>query len=564
MLAQAIRSVFRTARNPGPLDDFWYRPATQPTASGVSVGDSTAMTISTWWACVRVLSDTVGCMPLHVYKRQANDRKSRDSKHEWYETLHNKPNAWQTPIVFKSMMVGHLLLRGNFYARIDPPLPQLDILSPSLVPLNPDRMGSPRQDRYGMLSYPYTYADGQRQTFTQDEILHVKLLTNDGITGMSPLAYARETIGLAAAQTGYASSLFGGGGFLKYYLKTSKRLGAEGRKNFREGWRDLHGDPRNFEPPILEDDMDIHTLGMDNDDAQFLESRKFSSYELCQFLGVPPHMVFLMDRATWANTEQMGIEFLTIHLNPYLVRVEQEVQPLLGESHFAEFLRDAIVRGDINSRYQAYNTGLQAGFLTRNEVRARENLDPVPGGDELLTPLNMGPVGQQPRPKPPTRDEPEEENEEEDEPQASAQFVTLQAAEIVPAVAPVAEPGPAPQAATINLEPLIVDVAQRLVAREIVGLNARIDKAANDPQAYFRWAAEWFEKHREYVVKAIEPLFTAAGSSVDPTTAAAEYCDLSIQEFASKEPAVILSEWHLTKAGRLAEILRSAICTPTS
>jgi hypothetical protein len=257
----------------------------------------------------------------------------------------------------------------------------------------------------------------------------------------------------------------------------------------------------------------------------------------------------------------MGIEFLTIHLNPYLVRVEQEVQPLLGDDHFAEFLRDAIVRGDINSRYQAYNTGLQAGFLTRNEVRARENLDPVPGGDELLTPLNMGTAGQQqPRQQPP-RQEPEEE---EDEPEASAQFVTLQAAEIMPVVETTAEPAPAPQAATIDLEPLIVDVAGRLVAREIVGLNARIDKAANDPQAYFRWAAEWFEKHREYVTKAIEPLFTAAGSTIDPTAAAAQYCDLSIQEFASKEPAVILSEWHLTKAGRLAEILRSAICTPTS
>lgn len=561
MLAQAIRSVFRTARKPGPLDDFWYRPATQPTASSVSVGDSTAMTISTWWACVRVLTDTVGCLPLHVYRRQPNDRKTRDQNHEWYPVLHGTPNEWQTPIVFKSMMVGHLLLRGNFYARIDPPLPQAEKPYPSLVPLNPDRMGALKQDRYGFVSYPYTYSDGRQQTFTQDQILHVKLLTTDGLVGLSPLAYARESIGLATAQAGYASSIFSGGGFIKYYLKTSKRLGAEGRKNFRDGWRDLHGDPRHFEPPILEDDMDIHTLGMNNEDAQFLESRKFSAYELCQFLGVPPHMVFLMDRATWANTEQMGIEFLTIHLNPYLVRIEQELQPILGETHFAEFLRDAIVRGDINSRYQAYNTGLQAGFLTRNEVRARENLDPVPGGDELLTPLNMGPVGQRPQQQRPA--EPDADDDD-DEPEALAHFVTLQAAEIVPVVETAAEPVPTPQTATINLEPLIADVAQRLVAREIVGLNARISKAANDPQAYFRWSVEWFEKHREYVAKAIEPLTAAAGSPVDPTAAAAEYCDRSVQEFASKEPSVVLAEWHLTKAGRLAAQLQELLCTPTS
>ena len=563
MLAQAIRSVFRTARNPGPLDDFWYRPTTQPTASGVSVGDSTAMTISTWWACVRVLSDTVGCMPLHVYRRQANDRKTRDANHEWYPVLHAKPNEWQTPIVFKSMMVGHLLLRGNFYARIDPPLPQAEKPFPSLVPLNPDRMGTPKQDRYGFLSYPYTYADGQRQTFTQDDLLHVKLLTNDGITGMSPLAYARETIGLAAAQSGYASSLFGGGGFLKYYLKTTKRLGAEGRKNFREGWRDLHGDPRNFEPPILEDDMDIHTLGMNNEDAQFLESRKFSAYELCQFLGVPPHMVFLMDRATWANTEQMGIEFLTIHLNPYLVRVEQEVQPLLGDDHFAEFLRDAIVRGDINSRYQAYNTGLQAGFLTRNEVRARENLDPVPGGDELLTPLNMGTAGQQqPRQQPPRQ----EAEEEEDEPEASAQFVTLQAAEIVPVVETTAEPEVKPQAATIDLEPLMVDVGGRIVHTETSALRRQIKREwhAEQPAAFFRWSVEWFEKHKDYVTKATTPLYAAAKTAGVPSVFAESYCSTSVQEFASGDPSDVITEWETNKAGRLAEILRTAICTPMS
>lgn len=567
MLAQAIRSVFRTARNPGPLDDFWYRPATQPTASGVSVGDSTAMTISTWWACVRVLTDTVGCLPLHVYRRQPNDRKTRDQNHEWYPVLHGTPNEWQTPIVFKSMMVGHLLLRGNFYARIDPPLPQAEKPYPSLVPLNPDRMGALKQDRYGFVSYPYTYSDGRQQTFTQDQILHVKLLTTDGLVGLSPLAYARESIGLATAQAGYASSIFSGGGFIKYYLKTSKRLGAEGRKNFRDGWRDLHGDPRHFEPPILEDDMDIHTLGMNNEDAQFLESRKFSAYELCQFLGVPPHMVFLMDRATWANTEQMGIEFLTIHLNPYLVRIEQELQPILGETHFAEFLRDAIVRGDINSRYQAYNTGLQAGFLTRNEVRARENLDPVPGGDELLTPLNMGPVGQRPQQqRPPVEPDDTDDDDTVDEPQASAQFVTLQAADVLPIVETTTESDPAPQAVTFDVEPLIADAAARIVHTELSALRRQIkrDWHAEQPAAFFRWSVEWFEKHREYVTKATAPLYAATCSESQPAAFAESYCSASVQEFASGDPSEILTRWEATKAGRLAEQLQELLCIPTS
>lgn len=544
MLANAIKTM---ASRPGPLSDFWYRPTSQPVAAGVTVNDGTALAIATWWACVRVLSDTVGAMPIHVYKREDDDRKRRDSSHPWYATLHNTPNRWQTPIGYKSLVIGHLLLRGNHYSRVDPPQPEIDLPSPSLVPLNPDRMDPPRQDRYGYLSYRYRYQDGRTVDYTQDQIVHFKILSGDGLTGLSPLSYARETLGLAQAQTTYAASLFGGGGFLKYYLKTSKRLGAEGRKNFRDGWRDLHGQPGKFEPPILEDDMDIHTLGMSNDDAQFLESRKFSAYEICQFLGVPPHLVFLLDRATFSNIEHQGLEFLTIHLNPYLVRIEQELQPWLGDGYFAEFLRDAIVRGDLASRYAAYNVGLQAGFLTRNEVRIRENLDPVDGGDELLEPLNMAPAGQRQQAQQPAR----QAAPEPDADDGQAAVVPL------PVVAAAEPMRPA-----VDLKPLIADAAERIVSREIIGLNARIDKAGKDPAAYFAWAAEWFGKHQEYVGKALSPLFTAAGLDAEQAASCAtEYCDQTVQEFARKKPQATLDEWQSTKAGRLAATLEDKLCT---
>jgi len=551
MLAQAIRSVFRSSR-PGPLSDFWYQPTAQPVASGVTVSDSTALGVSTWWACVRVLSDTVGAMPLHVYRRQDDDRKTRDSSHPWYDTLHKAPNVWQTPIGFKSMMIGHLLLRGNFYARIDDPQPQADRMSPSIVPLNPDRMEIPRQDQFGYVTYKYRYSDGTTKEYSQDQILHVKLLSGDGLTGMSPLTYARETLGLAQAQSGYASSLFGGGGFIKYYLKTSKRLGPEGKKNFREGWRDLHGDARTFEPPILEDDMDIKTLGMSNDDAQFLESRKFSAYELCQFLGVPPHLVFLLDRATFSNIEHQGLEFLTIHLNPYLVRIEQELQPWLGDDYFAEFLRDAIVRGDLSSRYTAYNMGLQAGFITPNEVRLRENLDPLPGGDELRTPLNMAPAsGGQAQP-PREESEPEEPDEDEDD-EAAAIAVPVHV-----------ESQPEPQRPTIDLAPLIADAAARIVAREVACLGVRVAKSSSDPAAYFAWAVTWFEGHKDYAAKTIAPIVAASASPLDTSAWSAEYCSATVQEFASREPAAVLKDWEATKAGRLAATIGEALCTTES
>jgi len=553
MLAQAIRSAFRLAR-PGPTSDFWYSPTAQPVAAGVTVSDSTAMAVSTWWACVRVLSDTVGAMPIHVYRREADDRKRRDSSHPWYDTLHKSPNIWQTPIVFKSMMIGHLLLRGNFYARIDEPQPAADRLIPSLVPLNPDRMEIPRQDRFGYLTYKYRYSDGTTKEYRQDEVLHVKLLTGDGFVGMSPLSYARETLGLAQAQTGYAASLFGGGGFIKYYLKTSKRLGAEGKKNFREGWRDLHGDARTFEPPILEDDMDIKTLGMSNDDAQFLESRKFSAYELCQFLGVPPHLVFLLDRATFSNIEHQGLEFLTIHLNPYLVRIEQELQPWLGDDHFAEFLRDAIVRGDLGSRYAAYNIGLQAGFVTPNEVRIRENMDPLPGGDELRAPLNMAPAAAQSQP-PRREPEPDPEPDEDEE-----------AARVSPDVRTLADtPEPIAQRPAVDLTPLIADAADRIVKAEVEKLSQRVDKAAADPVKFFQFAQSWFDKsHRSYVVKVIGPILAADGRGLDADAFATEYIDAAVQEFASKEPGELIEDWKCNKAARVAAIMERKLCTTAS
>jgi hypothetical protein len=367
--------------------------------------------------------------------------------------------------------------------------------------------------------------------------------------------------------------MFSGGGFLKYYPNTTTRLGAEGRKNFRDGWRDLHGQAGRFEPPILEDDMDIHTLGMSNEDAELLSSRKFSAYEICQFLGVPPHMVFLMDRATWANTEQMGLEFLTIHLNPYLVRIEQEVQTYMGESHFAEFLRDAIVRGDIASRYAAYNTGLQAGFLTRNEVRAKENLDPIEGGDELLAPLNMAPAGQRATPEPEPDPEPKDDDEEP-EAAAVAQPVVVSAdwqpivVEIMspPVSVAVAEsaPPPAPPAPGIDMHPLIADAAERIVAREAMGLNARIEKADKDPAAYFAWAVTWHEKHRDYVAKTVAPLAKAAASELDPVRFAADYCDSSVQELARRDIAVLTNEWAEAKTAELTTRLETLLCTIAS
>jgi len=529
MLTTAIRGALGIKTVHGPADDFWYRPISTPTAAGVTVGDTEALAASTFWACVRVLSDTVGAMPWHLYRREGEGDEQEDIKAKsdpWYHVLHDAPNVYQEPITFKAMGVMHLSLRGNFVCRIDQPTYGWEW--PQLVPLNPDRIKIERGNN-GTLNYQHTHQDGQTRDYSQDQIFHVKLMSGDGVWGYSPLTYAKATLGLGIAQERHASSIYGGGGFFKYFLKTTKKLGPEGRKNFRESWRDLHGDPGNFSPPILEDDMDIKTLGMSLEDSQLLESRKFGSYEVCQFLGVPPHLVFLLDRATFSNIEHQSIEFSTIHLNPWLVRFEQAIQPQLAADHFSQFARDSIVRGDIGARYDAYSKALQGRpFMVPNDVRRLENLPPVEGWDEPADPLNMaavGPVGQQ---------------------QAAVATV---------------EDDDEPQAVANNIRPLIAAAAERIVSREVKSLRARAAKAEDNRQLYNAWAGEWFAKHVEFCKSIMQPIAEAAGREV-ADIGLNGFCELYLGELqAADNVAAKLDEWEQTKAEDITSHIEVILCT---
>jgi HK97 family phage portal protein len=519
----------------GPLDDFWYQRTPMPSLAGVTIDEAIALSYSTFWACVRILSDTVGAMPWHVYEREGEGDEQRDEKakgYKWYDVLHERPNVYQDAMTFKAMGVAHLILRGNFYSRVIPGISEGE--PPQLLPLNPDKMELFQDPVTSVISYQYKHRDGEIRVYSQDEMLHVKMLSLDGVKGLTPLEYAKQTLGLAIAEQRHASSIFGGGGFFKYFLKTTKRLGPEGRKNLRESWKDIHGDPGSFSPPILEDDLDIKTLGMTLEDSQLLESRKLSAYEVCQFLGVPPHLVFLLDRATFSNIEHQSIEFSTIHLNPWLVRFEQAMAYHLDEGYFSQFARDSIIRGDTQSRYDAYSKALQGRpFMVPNDVRRLENLPPIEGWDEPIDPLNMaapGEPGKQSTPSPIRQ--PVDEKEE---------------------------------SSTIDhLRPVIADASRHIVSREVVGLRSRASKAAEDRGLFNAWAGEWFAKHVAFVARELSPVFQAAGESM-PDAAAAEYCELSREEMAAAGNVVhLLTEWETFKPQRLAAILEARLCTNES
>jgi hypothetical protein len=336
------------------------------------------------------------------------------------------------------------------------------------------------------------------------------------------------------------AGLFSGGGFIKYFLKTTKRLGKEGRKNFREGWRDVHsnrpGQP--YTPPILEDDMDLHTLGLSNEDMQTVESEGITAIEMCQFFGVPPHLVFILNRATFSNIEHQGIEYKSLHLQPWAVRFEQAIESHFDEADpfYVEFLMDALLRGDTKTRYEAYSKALGGrAFATVNEVRRKEGWEPIDGEDELP-----------PMPNESLPREEEEEPEEAETPEPPEQEDET-------------------QAAAVNLQPLVLDAGRRIVAREVSGLRARADKAADDRATWDKWAATWYGGHSKYIAATVRPILEAAGIGNGAADRFADtYCVAQMNALAGQPVAETVDEWEHNQPAAVAERIGELLECSTS
>jgi len=386
------RLLDMAAGTPDAADDYWYEPRGTLAGSGVNVTADVALTVSAVFACVRVLAETVGSLPLVVYRRDGEDRKTRARGQRIYEILHDQPNGWMSSLEWREMMTGHCALRGNAYSWIqDGVRGAVD----ELIPLHPDRM-EVEQLRSRRLRYHYTWPWGERQTFVQDEIYHLRGLSSDGITGLSVVSYARETIGLALASEGYAARMFLNDARPGGVLEHPGELSDGAHKRILASWQEDHGGWRNRgKPAIFEEGMKWHQIGMTGEDSQYILSRQFSVTEVARWFRMPPHLIQELTRSTFSNIEHQGLEFVIYTMMPWFRRWEQAIgrDLITSPDLFAEFLVDALLRGDTLSRYQAYGRGILDGWLTRNEARIKENLEPLPGLDTPLVPLNMGPAG---------------------------------------------------------------------------------------------------------------------------------------------------------------------------
>jgi HK97 family phage portal protein len=366
-------------------------------AAGVSVSAESALRNMTVAACVRILAETVSSLPLLVYRRRERG-KERAPDHPLYRILHDQPNSEMSSFEFRETLMGHLALWGNAYAEIER---DGGGRVAALWPLRPDRMKVTREN--GALVYRYRLSAGEEVALPQRNVFHVRGLSGDGIVGYSPIRLAREAIGLALATEEFGARFFGSGARPGAVLQHPGKLNEEAQKRLRQSLEDAHGGlSRAHRLMILEEGMTWQQIGIPPEDAQFLQTRSFQVEEIARFYRVPLVLLQHTEKSTSWGTgiEQFMIAFIVHTIRPWLVRWEQAIQRnlfLYGErdTYFAEFLVDGLLRGDVESRYRAYATARQWGWLSANDIRELENMNPIPGGDIYLSPMNMAPVGQE-------------------------------------------------------------------------------------------------------------------------------------------------------------------------
>lgn len=350
------------------------------TASGASVTPDKSMRVAAVYRCVSIISGAVATLPIDIIRKVDERTRESVSDSSVAKIFSRKPNGWQKPAVFRRMMQAHLLLRGNAYALIVRSRGEVQ----ALFPLHPDRVECKQNDDL-TLEYTYTRKDGRKIKLAQQEVFHLVGLTLDGVHGVSAITYARETIGLSLTMEDHGASTFRNGARVSTVLKHPGKLGPEGIESLRGSLEDFRaGGEKEGKALILEEGMDASALAMNAQDAQWIESRKFSRTDIAMFFGVPPHMIGDTEKSTSWGTgiEQQSIGFVTWTLEDHLTMWEEAitVDLLDDEKTRAKFNRSALVKGDIKARWEAYVKALQWGVFSPDDVLELEDRNPRADG----------------------------------------------------------------------------------------------------------------------------------------------------------------------------------------
>ncbi len=393
---------------------------TGTSASGVAVSPQTAMQSAAVYSSVKVLAESIGMLPLNLYRKEANNARTLLSDHPLHVLCHDQPNEWMTSVEFWEMMVMSLNLRGNAYAYINRNRSGQVV---ELLPLQPDMVQVEMSTDF-QLEYRISMPDGAFKRLGVGEIFHIRGLTLNGWLGISPIAYARESIGLALATERFGGQLFKNGAKMGGVLEHPGKLSKESYERIKTSFDEAHSGDNAHKTALLEEGMKFARISLSANDSQFLDTRKYQRSEIAAIFRVPPHMIGDLERATFSNIEQQSLEFVNYSLMPWLVRIEKAIKrdlmtPDERKTMTAKFNVSGLLRGDASARSALYHNGILDGWMTRNEARAAESelgivLSPIDGLDLPLIPLNM-----EDGTRPPEPDEPESNPELPSEDDAS-------------------------------------------------------------------------------------------------------------------------------------------------
>ena len=395
--------LFKSRAEPkNSLPGDGYRPYIGRTTSGNSVTQRSRMQLTAVYCCVRVLAEGVASLPLVTYQEKKDGTKVRAVDHPLYYLLHDEPNPEMTSFSFRETLMTHLLLYGNAFAQI---IRNGKGEVVALYPLMPDRMKVDR-DEHGHIYYEYMKQQDEAATMktgtvilSPEDVLHIPGLGFDGLVGYSPIAMAKNAIGMASACEEYGASFFANGASPGAVLEHPGVL--KDPEKVRTAWQEAYGGPHKANRvAVLEEGMKFTPISINPQEAQFLETRKFQIEEIARIFRVPLHLIGDLDHATFSNIEEQSLEYVQYTLQPWLIRWEQAIQrslftPEEKKTMFCRFNVDGLLRGNYQSRMQGYSIGIANGFMSVNDVRALEQMDLIPdeeGGNTYMVNGTMTPL----------------------------------------------------------------------------------------------------------------------------------------------------------------------------
>lgn len=475
---------------PAPWDDYWYNPLGSASASGMRITESSAKRIATVLACVGVIGRNLGMMPCKIYTEAPDGSKKLVDHHPLYDVLYIRPNSQQTAFEFKQMMQGHLELRGNAYAEIIPgPRGPVD----QLVPMHPDRVHVERLKPSGRLRYVYNDPlTGQTRNLTQEEVFHLRNFSDDGFVGQSTIGMACDTFGVALAQQDYSARFLKNDARPPLVIEGTNFKNKDDKEEFRKSWQASQTGANRGMAAILPLGVSIKEIGVKPIDQQLLDAQKFQRIQICSIFGVPPHLIGETEKtATYASVEQFNIMYAVHCILPRLVLWEQAIQRdlLTSNKYFAKFSMAALLRGDTASRFAAYHVAIGDGWMSQDETRALEDMNPIPNGigRKYWRPAAWTPLDQLSAPAQTAIDTSETDN---DDPNAgetgseedSGDDASAKEKKILQAVK------------QERLKLLASSAADRCVRKEVAGLRKLVEREANGYQL-----EEFYTEHVAFV-----------------------------------------------------------------